>query len=1078
MQELTYSDRKPLWWIPPEAVTNLSSKPVGNGDFGVVYTGRYGGAIVAVKKTLCGTSRSTHTAFHREVELWTSLRYPHILPLYGAFFQDDLGVTVSPFMQNGSIDKYVSQSRVSVEEKLRLMYEVASGMTFLHSKDVTHGDLKPSNVLLDSDFKAVIADFDASGYKRATKLADGTAIFGAPMSGTPAFIAPEIIKQNVPNHNVKPSDVYAYAMLLYLVLKDCDPLWPSSDNEPISSFEVLQRAVTNDRPTRFDGIPENIWALIERCWHQQPEQRPAFVKIETKLQEFRHSGASHADSTTQPTPETLPKKRPRADESYKYPKLVCIDLDSEEITMDTPAPLSGPSLGIPDNQPTEEAAVAPVTQRPDLVNIPEVFKRAWELFSEEKYEAAMNDWQAISDISSDPVMKPISTLMMGWCYYHGFGVDPDIPKGYKLIIESKTDDFNLGVGSIDPSIPVKSASEAAKEFFKLCDSRSAYHWPCKHLTTVCRFNGFGTRRNQRRTFDDFRYLAEKKHAVSQQMLGECYRYGCGAKSDDENAFKWYTKAANQGNATARYNLGVCYENGQGVDKSYSNAFGLYTIAAIQGNVNAQNSLGGCYRNGRGVDQDISKAVEWYTKAANQGHASAQNNLGLVYRDGEYVEQDHNIAFVWFTKAANQGHADAQCSLGLCFKNGWGVDQDPDKAFDLFTKSADQEHAHAKFNLGLCYGAGQGIEASINTSLKWLRKSANQGDALAQRHMGLCYENGTGVKRSIVCAKTWFQKAAAQGDNDAKSRLETLERVSDSDDGISNHPYWRTAQQGDANAQCVIGQAYCAGRGVQRDHTKAVFWFTRAAQQGHTQAQKKMGDCYYRHHNYTDKAYKAAVKWWTKAANRGNQFAQYRLGDCYTSGNGAEKNIDTAQLWYQKAANQGNKDAIKALKELQSQRPMESSGDGIERSEHWEAAQQGDAEAQFNLGVCYEKGRGIIQDYPKAVKWWTSAANQGHANAQYNLGICHSLGIRVARDHTKAFEWFTKAANQGHARAQYGLGFCYEYGKGVSKNIETARSWIQKAADQGHEAAKIVLERLDKVLAPTASPSDVPPMKSQ
>ncbi len=52
----------------------------------------------------------------------------------------------------------------------------------------------------------------------------------------------------------------------------------------------------------------------------------------------------------------------------------------------------------------------------------------------------------------------------------------------------------------------------------------------------------------------------------------------------------------------------------------------------------------------------------------------------------------------------------------------------------------------------------------------------------------------------------------------------------------------------------------------------------------------------------------------------------------------------------------------------------------------EAAEQGDAEAQYSLGVCYAYGKGVEQDYKEAVKWYTAAAEQGHVKAQFNLGV--------------------------------------------------------------------------------------------
>ena len=73
-----------------------------------------------------------------------------------------------------------------------------------------------------------------------------------------------------------------------------------------------------------------------------------------------------------------------------------------------------------------------------------------------------------------------------------------------------------------------------------------------------------------------------------------------------------------------------------------------------------------------------------------------------------------------------------------------------------------------------------------------------------------------------------------------------------------------------------------------------------------------------------------------------------------------------------------------------------------------AAEQGDADAQYNLGVCYDNGRGVPQDYAEAVKWYRKAAEQGDADAQYNLGVCYIFGRGVKRDCEEAEKWFIKA----------------------------------------------------------------------
>ena len=88
------------------------------------------------------------------------------------------------------------------------------------------------------------------------------------------------------------------------------------------------------------------------------------------------------------------------------------------------------------------------------------------------------------------------------------------------------------------------------------------------------------------------------------------------------------------------------------------------------------------------------------------------------------------------------------------------------------------------------------------------------------------------------------------------------------------------------------------------------------------------------------------------------------------------------------------------------------------------AEQGHAEAQYNLGIMYEFGQGIEQDSKEAAKWFYMAAEQGFVKAQYNLGAMCGNGEGVEKDSKEAAQWILMAAEQRHTDAQYKLGLIY------------------------------------------------------
>ena len=91
------------------------------------------------------------------------------------------------------------------------------------------------------------------------------------------------------------------------------------------------------------------------------------------------------------------------------------------------------------------------------------------------------------------------------------------------------------------------------------------------------------------------------------------------------------------------------------------------------------------------------------------------------------------------------------------------------------------------------------------------------------------------------------------------------------------------------------------------------------------------------------------------------------------------------------------------------------------------ADEGDALAQFNLGVRYANGEGVPQDDVEAVRWYRLAADQGHAEAQFNLGAMYDDGRGVPEDDAEAVRWYRLAADQGLGTAQYNLGTMYTEG---------------------------------------------------
>lgn len=129
------------------------------------------------------------------------------------------------------------------------------------------------------------------------------------------------------------------------------------------------------------------------------------------------------------------------------------------------------------------------------------------------------------------------------------------------------------------------------------------------------------------------------------------------------------------------------------------------------------------------------------------------------------------------------------------------------------------------------------------------------------------------------------------------------------------------------------------------------------------------------------------------------------------------------------------------------------------------AEQGDALAQYHVGLLYHKGRGVPQDDVQARKWYGKAAAQGQAKAQFSLGTLYFNGEGGPKDYQQALRWFRLAADQNMALAQTKLAIMHDYGEGVPKSKVQAYKWLTLAAKNGDKSAPLLLSSLDKEMTP-------------
>uniref|UniRef100_A0A7S0A601 Protein kinase domain-containing protein n=1 Tax=Pyrodinium bahamense TaxID=73915 RepID=A0A7S0A601_9DINO len=284
------------WLIPVQHLQPHRSEGsvLGRGGFGVVVRAWYHGAAVAVKAPLSADAASLRQALEsaaQELRVLRHLRHPNIVPFYGACASPEDGELwlVLEFVQGARLDSVVGPSARPGPDgmtRLRLAKEVGYALGYLHAQEpsVIHGDLKPSNVLVETlgpALRAKLVDFGLS--RLMTRRAK-------PLGGTRLWVAPEVVL--LPAAAPEPSaDVFSFGRLFYMTMNgDMPTKYISSEPE---------RASRGARATLL-GL---CFQVFQACTRLEPGERPTMPEVLVQLS----SGHGHEAESWSPHGQSLPE---------------------------------------------------------------------------------------------------------------------------------------------------------------------------------------------------------------------------------------------------------------------------------------------------------------------------------------------------------------------------------------------------------------------------------------------------------------------------------------------------------------------------------------------------------------------------------------------------------------------------------------------------------------------------------------------------------------------------------------------------------------------------------------------------
>lgn len=371
---------------------------------------------------------------------------------------------------------------------------------------------------------------------------------------------------------------------------------------------------------------------------------------------------------------------------------------------------------------------------------------------------------------------------------------------------------------------------------------------------------------------------------------------------------------------------------------------------------------------------------------------------------------------------------------------------------------------AMAELGQLYSSRQSSYAlpklDAEQAVYWFTKAAQSPQATDDdfKNLGDIYYHGSGdVAGDYAKALVWYGKISAASLDSSDGFGYINRRIASLKDALSQVENLQAAyQQGDLEAGFELAGWYRDQRHGLTDTSKALVIMKSLAAKGFTKAQMALANSSF-YYNYFDLTDTERTYYYLAAANSGDSQAMQTIADRLLQGTGIDADRAQARAWYEKS------DSRRKLRVM----------DNFELNK--KQAQQGDAAAQYQVGIAYKNGKGTLVDGEQALHYLRLAAEAGHSKAPYQLADVYSDGLTGTVDWQAAIVWYRKAeteskvayfeevvapAEQGDVAAitQLGENYLVRDPSGINQVTKNAyaMAWLEKASSQGGGKASYLL----------------------
>ncbi|GAQ81194.1 hypothetical protein KFL_000730300 [Klebsormidium nitens] len=778
------------------ATDNFGSAKLLGGLLGKVYRGQLDGAPVSLK-LLDLEGLQDPGEIRRKVEILSRLRHPHVATLLG-YSPERGGCLVYEYCANGSLEDCLAGKGDSAPlpwfERIRIAVEIAEALQYIHTSrpHIIHENLTPSNILLDENVTAKLADVGvasappelatAAMAKTARSSSEGPQRTPESDSGRQISTDPEGQRNgDSADPQSTESDVYAFGICVLQLLTNRAPhdvVGAMKDALDEGGFMALLDRTAGRWP---EYVAHKLALLGVQCTTPAVEDRPD--RIMHLLPQLRtiHELAQDMAAPQEIAPVLCSYKPPApleeqnqnlADRQGSAGHMVPWDATTQELlplrslhnTETTPGASESTEEDVPANYR------CPITGG---VMVDPVF-----LFSSrQSYErAAVQQW--LSGSGPGTIQHPgrieltpnydLRREIRSWASRVRYPLPTETPN---------YSDNAHSLVSLAPRLQTGTTLDKLKAGARDGDPRAQFQ-----LGICFSVPCLGVSFDEATAADYFEMAGEGPGGLPEAWaaLSDCYFYGKGVPQDKERGVEYASRVIHLAEPIAKLVLATaCREGSGGVKRNPALAEWLITAAETELLRWATQANDPLFETALGVkywNEDEAKAVYWLGQAAAQGAALANALLGRYYlkqRDTPQSLLTHKAVplkkvFGYYKEAAGKGYAPAQHVVGECYLSGTGVRKDRGKASKWFLRAAGSGYAPAQLARGKCLPPAK--------ALWWFERAAEQGLAEAHYQLSLLYRKGakrTSLHRreDLSKAHEFLSKAAALGHGQALADME-------------------------------------------------------------------------------------------------------------------------------------------------------------------------------------------------------------------------------------------------------------------------------------------------------------------